>query len=46
VRYVVVGPNERERYGDDLRDFGERDGLSVAFENEAVTIYEVDRSAL
>jgi uncharacterized membrane protein len=46
VRYVYVGPNERERYGDAIRDFGRRDALSVAFENDAVTVYAVDRSAL
>lgn len=43
--YVYVGPNEREAYGDDLRSF-DRPALSVAFENGAVTIYAVDRSAL
>jgi YYY domain-containing protein len=46
IRYVYVGPNERERYGEGLREFGDRDALSVAFENDAVTIYEVDQSAL
>jgi uncharacterized membrane protein len=46
VGYVYVGPNEREQYGDAIREFDERPGLSVAFENEAVTIYEVDPVAL
>lgn len=46
VQYVYVGPNEREQYGENLRAFDERPELSVAFENEAVTIYEVDHSAL
>jgi uncharacterized membrane protein len=46
VEYVYVGPTEREKYGRLLHDFGSRDGFSVAFTNSAVTIYEVDRSAL
>ena len=45
VTYVYVGPNERERYGDELRSF-DREAFSVAFEGGAVTIYEVDRDAL
>lgn len=45
VTYVYVGPNERERYGEELRSF-DQPAFSVAFENEAVTIYEVDHSAL
>lgn len=45
VTYVYVGPNERERYGDELRSF-DREAFSVAFESGAVTIYEVDRSTL
>ncbi|CCQ37232.1 DUF2298 family protein [Natronomonas moolapensis 8.8.11] len=44
VRYVYVGPGERDRYGE-LRSF-ERPAFRVAFENEAVTIYRVDRDAL
>jgi YYY domain-containing protein len=46
VQYVYVGSNEREQYGENLRAFDERPELSVAFENEAVTIYEVDHAAL
>jgi len=46
VAYVYVGPNEREAYGEGLRAFGNRSGLSVAFNNEVVTIYAVDQAAL
>ena len=46
VAYVWVGTAERARYGNNLVDFGERDGYEVAFENEAVTVYEVDASEL
>lgn len=45
VRYVYVGPAERNRYGDDLRPF-DRPAFAVAFENEAVTIYTVDHTRL
>ena len=45
VTYIYVGPNERERYGEDLRSF-DREAFSVAFEGGAVTIYEVDHSTL
>ncbi len=45
VTYVYVGPGERDRYGDSLRSF-ERPAFRVVFENEAVTIYRVDRDAL
>lgn len=45
VTYVYVGPRERERYGSELRSF-DRPAFSVAFDNQAVTIYKVDRSAL
>jgi YYY domain-containing protein len=44
VRYVYVGPNEREAY-DDMRSF-DREAFSVAFESDAVTVYEVDQSTL
>ena len=44
VEYVYVGPQERERYG--TVDFSGLPGVSVAFENDAVTIYQVDQSAL
>jgi len=40
VVYVYVGPGERDRYGDALRSF-DRPGITVAFENGAVTIYRV-----
>ncbi|WP_435348369.1 DUF2298 domain-containing protein [Haloarchaeobius sp. HRN-SO-5] len=46
VQYVYVGPNEREQYGDSMRDFRNRSALSVAFENDAVTIYAVDHAEL
>jgi len=45
VRYVFVGPNERERYGSELRSF-DRPSFSVAFEDDAVTIYRVDETRL
>ena len=46
VTYVYVGPTERERYGDELRDFDADVAFEVVFENEAVAIYAVDRSRL
>jgi len=45
VTYVYVGPNERRRYGDQLRSF-DRGAFTVAFESENVTIHQVDQSAL
>jgi len=45
VEYVYVGPDERDRYGEALRSF-DRLAFSVAFDNEAVTIYEVNQSEL
>ena len=45
VTYVYVGPNEIERYGEDMRSF-DREAFPVAFEGGNVTIYEVDRDAL
>lgn len=45
VTYVYVGPNERERYGEEMRSF-DHEAFSIAFEDDAVTIYEVDQSAL
>lgn len=45
VQYVWVGPIERERY-DDITEFDTIEGLNVAYENEGVTIYEVDQAAL
>lgn len=44
VEYVYVGPDERERY--QIWPFSVLDGVSVAYENEAVTIYEVNQSEL
>ncbi|WP_224449440.1 DUF2298 domain-containing protein [Haloprofundus salilacus] len=43
VEYIYYGPVEREAYGE--RDFSQYEGVSVAYENEGVTIYEVDQSA-
>ncbi|MUV60307.1 DUF2298 domain-containing protein, partial [Halobacterium sp. CBA1126] len=40
VEYVWVGPIERDRY--DVRVTAEERGISVAFSNENVTVYEVD----
>ncbi len=45
VTYVYVGPNEKELYGDAMRSF-DREAFSVAFREDAVTIYEVDQSEL
>jgi len=39
VEYIYVGPNERALYGD--VSFEGVEGLSVAFDNEVVTIYRV-----
>lgn len=44
VTYVYIGPNERERYGSELRSF-DREAFSVAFKDDAVTIYEVNQPA-
>ncbi|WP_049901986.1 DUF2298 domain-containing protein [Halococcus agarilyticus] len=41
VRYIYVGPPERERYGD-VQNYARQANVSVAFENSAVTIYAVD----
>jgi hypothetical protein len=40
VRYVYVGPEERARY--DIWNFTLLDGVSVAYENDEVTVYRVD----
>ena len=40
VRYVYVGPNERALYGEVT--VGESPELTVAFQNDAVTVYEVE----
>lgn len=44
VRYVYVGPGERQRY--DIWEFSLLDGVSVAYRNRGVTIYAVDQSEL
>ena len=44
VDYIYVGPLERERY--ETYQYDSEPGISVAFENEGVTIYEVDRDEL
>lgn len=41
VEYVVVGPVERDRYGD-LRPFSELPAVSLVYDEDGVTIYEVD----
>lgn len=46
VEYIWVGQNEHDRYGDELREFGSLAGVSVVFEQGAVTIYAVDQTAL
>ena len=45
VEYVYVGPTERDRYGD-VRSFAELRGVSVAFQEDNVTIYAVDQERL
>jgi len=45
VDYVYVGPNERERYGDDV-SFEEVPGVTVERRFEGVTVYAVDQSQL
>lgn len=44
VQYIWVGPGERQRY--DVWEFSLLDGVSVAYRNEEVTVYEVDQSTL
>ncbi|WP_224269845.1 DUF2298 domain-containing protein [Haloprofundus salinisoli] len=44
VRYIWVGPAERERYGE--TSVGDVSGVSVAYQTETVTIYEVDHDEL
>jgi YYY domain-containing protein len=46
VTYIYVGPVEREEYGERLREFPDRPGITSVFENSAVTIYRVNHSAL
>lgn len=42
VRYIYVGPREREAYA--TWDYSQIDGVTVAFQNDAVTIYAVNQS--
>lgn len=44
VEYIYVGPTERKRYDD--HSFDHLRGVSEAFENDRVTIYEVNHSRL
>ncbi|AKH97304.1 DUF2298 domain-containing protein [Halanaeroarchaeum sulfurireducens] len=44
VTYMYVGPVERERY--ERHSYGDEPGISVAYEDEWVTIYRVDESEL
>jgi YYY domain-containing protein len=44
VRYVWVGPIERERY--DVAQMADEPGISVAYAMPTVVVYEVDQSAL
>ncbi|MDF9746758.1 DUF2298 domain-containing protein [Natrinema salsiterrestre] len=45
VQYVHAGPLEQDRYGE-VRPFTELEGVSIAYENDAVTIYEIDHDEL
>lgn len=44
VRYIWVSENERALYGD--VSFGTIDAVQIAYQNDAVTIYEVDLNRL
>ncbi|MFB6268274.1 MAG: DUF2298 domain-containing protein [Halodesulfurarchaeum sp.] len=44
VEYIYVGPIERERYN--VQNYASEPGISVAFDERAVTIYRVDQDAL
>lgn len=44
VEYIYLGPTERKRYRD--VSFNHLSGVSVAFENERVTIFEINHSNL
>lgn len=46
VDYIYVGQGERDRFEGRIRDFRAYSGISVAFENEAVTIYAVNSAGL
>ncbi|MFC7165214.1 DUF2298 domain-containing protein [Halospeciosus flavus] len=45
VRYVYVGPNERQAYAGP-QNFSAADALDVAYRNSAVTIYRVNESVV
>lgn len=42
IRYIYVGPREREAFS--TWDYSQIDGVTVAFQNDAVTIYAVNRT--
>jgi uncharacterized membrane protein len=42
---IYVGPPERQRYGS-VRSFEELSGVTIAFQNDVVTIYRVDQAQL
>ena len=44
VEYIYVGPIERERY--DIQDYDAEPGISVAYQDDHVTIYKVDSTGL
>ncbi|PSP55183.1 hypothetical protein BRC82_06640 [Halobacteriales archaeon QS_1_67_19] len=43
VEYIYVGPRVRERYPEAALEFADEPGIEVAFENDGVVIYRVDR---
>jgi len=45
IEYIYVGPSERESFAS-IREFDRHEGITVAFDNAAVTIYAVDQTAL
>jgi YYY domain-containing protein len=45
VDYIWIGPAERDRFAD-MRAFADQPALTVAFENSAVTVYEVHQDRL
>lgn len=44
ITYIYVGPRERAEY--ETRDYAAEPGISVAYANDNVVIYEVDQQAL
>jgi uncharacterized membrane protein len=46
VRYVYVGPVEREEYPNADLDFSQYPGVEPVFENDGVVIYRVDYSEI